>query len=95
MLNAIQVKDELFQTLEEVLGTEKRKKIFIEVCADKGQSEIAEQTGVTQPAVSQAVSKLKEFGLVEETDEGYVKTLTSLEHPLLKHLWKEEVLENE
>ena len=96
VLTALQVQDKLFNTLEDVLNTDKRKKIFIAISSGDSQREIAEKSGVNQSSVSRAVSKLKEVGLVEEHPEGgYRKTLTSMDHPLLKHLWEQEVLRDD
>lgn len=96
VLTALQVQNELFETLEGVLNTEKRKKIFIAITPGDSQTEVAEKVGVNQSSVSKAISKLSEFGLVEEHPEGgYRKTLKSMDHPLLEHLWQQEVLEDD
>lgn len=92
MLTALQVREELFNTLEEILGTPKRKRAFIEIKPNRTQPDIAESADVSIGTINGVISDLKDFGLARETEEGYEKTLQCMDHPVLEHLWREEVL---
>ena len=92
MLLALEVRKDLFNTLEEILDTRKRKRAFIEVKTNRTQSKIAEEADIDQSTISRMLSELIELGLVREVDEGYEKTLGCIDHPILEHLWNKEVL---
>lgn len=94
LLIALQMKEELFALLEEVIKTEQRKKVFIEIEPGLSQGEIGERASVNQGTVSRAINAFEEFGLVKEVDDGYKKTLECMDHPLMSYLWKNEVLED-
>lgn len=94
LLLTLALKDEIFKTLKEMNLTEKQFKVFQEVEPNLSQSEIARRCRLTQSGVSRAIEKLKNIGLVESSKEGYEKTISTLSHPVIKHLWK-EVFKNE
>lgn len=95
VLTALQVREELFDTLEEILGTAKRKQAFIEVKPGRKQKEIAESAGASVGTINGVISDLKDLGLARETEDGYEKTLRCMDHPVLEHLWRKEVLADE
>ncbi len=94
LTHALLHREELFETLENVLGTQQRMRLFMEIKPQKSQTEIAEIIGISQPAVSKALNRLLELGLVEKTEDGYKKTFSYLDHPLMEHLWRTEVLKS-
>jgi predicted transcriptional regulator len=95
LLLAIGNRDALFVILSEVISSDDRMEIFVNTVPGKTQGEIAKEAGVSQGAVSRAITDLQESGLVEEADEGYKKTISCLDHPLFLRLFKEEVLSRE
>lgn len=95
VLTALQAKEELFSTLEAILNTKTRKEAFIEIKPGRAQSEIADAVGVSDEAIRKTREKLMAFGLVEEAEDGWRKTLRSMDHPVLEYLWREEVLDGD
>jgi len=49
-------------------GSSNRAKVYLEIDGQKCGLEIARATGVSQPAVSQIISKLESLGLIELID---------------------------
>jgi DNA-binding IclR family transcriptional regulator len=58
------------------------------------QQEIGEEAGVHQATVSRAMNELRELDLVEETDNGYKKALSVLNHPVIQNLFETEFLDD-
>lgn len=92
LLLAIETRDDLFDSLEEMLTSENRLKVLMAVEEGKTQGDMAEEVGVGRATVSRSIDELKELEMVEETDDGYRKILPVLDHPIIEHFFEEEFL---
>ncbi|GAB3679675.1 hypothetical protein GCM10028857_01370 [Salinarchaeum chitinilyticum] len=95
VLLALDTRDDLFDSLYEMLSSDNYVRVLMALEEGMTQTEIAEEVGIGNATVSRAISELQEYDLVEEADSGYRKTLASLNHPMLQHFYETEVLENE
>lgn len=93
LITAIENRQTLFEIMEEGISSDKRRKVFQAICDWKVQSELVEETGVSAGTVSGACKELEDMGLIRSREEGgYVKTIKSLDHPLLQYLYKKEIV---
>jgi len=92
VLLALDTREELFQSLYDMMSSDNYVEILMAVKLGKTQSDLAEEVGVGTGTVSRAMNQLEEFGLVEEGEDGYEKALSALEHPMLQHYFYEEVV---
>lgn len=95
VLLALETRNELFDSLNEMLRSENYLKVLMALEPEKDQNQVAEEISVGQSTVSRAVKELLEFQLVEEVDDGYKKTFPVLDHPMIQYFYEKEVLNNE
>lgn len=95
VLLALETRDDLFESLYEMLSSDNYVRVLMALEEGMTQMEIADEVGVGSATVSRAVNELKEYDLVEETDDGYAKTLTALNHPMIQHFFETEVLNSD
>jgi predicted transcriptional regulator len=95
VLLALETRDDLFESLYEMLSSDNYVRVLMALEEGMTQTEIADEVGVGGATVSRAVRELKEYDLVEETDGGYKKTLTALDHPMIQHFYETEVLNSD
>lgn len=95
MLLALETREDLFESLYEMLSSDNYVRVLMALEEGKTQAEIADDVGVGRGTVSRAVSELKEYDLIEETDDGYSKTLSALNHPMIQHFYETEVLNSD
>lgn len=91
LLLALETGDEVFKNIQEMLSSDNYLKVLMVVDEDKRYADMAEDAGVSEGTISNALDELQELGLVEETDEGYQRTLSVLGHPMVQHIFWEEV----
>jgi len=94
VLLALETRQDLFESLYEMLSSDNYVRVLMEVEEGKAQAEIADEVGTSGATVSRAVDELEELELIEETDNGYTKTLPALDHPMIQHFYETEVLDN-
>lgn len=94
VLHAMENRHELFASLKEIFRSDKYLDVFMALEDNMTQREIADKSGVGQSTISRAVKDLKEYDLIEETDNGYRKTLPVFGHPILQYFYRQEVQEN-
>jgi len=94
LLLAIKTRDDLFDSLQEMVDNKNYFRVLMKYDDDLTQGEIADEAGVNQSTVSRAVNSLQDAGLLEETDEGYEKELTVIDHPIMQYFFEEEVIRN-
>lgn len=95
VLLALETRDDLFESLYEMLSSDNYVRVLMALEEGITQTEIADEVGVGGATVSRAVNELKEYDLIEETDDGYRKTLTALGHPMIQHFYETEVLNSD
>ena len=95
VLLALETREDLFGSLYEMMSSGNYVRIFMEIEEGKTQTEVADAVGVGNSTVSRAVKELEEFELIEELDDGYRKTLSALDHPIIQHFYEKEVLNGE
>lgn len=95
LLQAISVREELFKMFDEMFSSENYHKVLMGYDSEKTYSEVSEEIGVATGTISSAMEELQEFGLIEDTDNGYEKTMEVLDHPIIQYYYWEEVVENE
>ncbi|WP_436906713.1 MarR family transcriptional regulator [Halosimplex marinum] len=94
LLLALDTHEELFEKINSLLTSENYLRVLMVVEEGKLRKQMAEEAGVSTGTVSNAIAELQEFGLVEETDEGYQRTLPVLGHPIVQHLFWEEAVDD-
>lgn len=95
VLLALETREELFDSLHEILRSDNYVRVLMALEEGKTQSEIADKIGVGSATVSRAVQELLEFDLIEESENGYKKTFPVLDHPMIQYFYENEVLKNE
>lgn len=95
VLLALETRDDLFESLSEMLGSDNYISVLMALEEGMTQAELADEVGVSPATVSRAMDELKEYNLIEECDDGYKKTLTALGHPMIKHFYESEVLNSD
>jgi len=95
VLLALETRDDLFESLYDMLSSDNYVRVLMALEEGMTQTDIADEVGVGGATVSRAVRELKEYDLVEETDDGYKKTLTALDHPMIQHFYEMEVLNSD
>lgn len=95
VLLALETRDDLFESLYEMLSSDNYVRVLMALEEGMTQTDIADEVGVGGATVSRAVRELKEYDLVEETDDGYKKTLPVLDHPMIQHFYETEVLNSD
>lgn len=95
VLLALESRDELFDSLHEILSSDNYLMVLMALEEGMTQAEVADSIGVGSATVSRAVSELLEYELIEESDRGYTKTLPVLGHPMIQYYYEKEVLDNE
>lgn len=88
-------REDLFDSLFEMLSSENYVEVLMAAEPGMTQSDIANEIGVGSGTVSRAMTELRDYGLIEETEDGYEKVLPSLGHPMIQHFFRTEVLDNE
>lgn len=91
LLLAIETREDLFGSLQEMLDSDNYLAVLMNYDSDLTQREIAEKAGVNQSTVSRAVNELRELELVETTEDGEMKSLPVLDHPIMQHFFETEV----
>jgi DNA-binding MarR family transcriptional regulator len=94
VLLALETRQDLFESLYEMLSSDNYVRVLMEVEEGKAQGEIADEVGTSGATVSRAVDELEELELIEETNNGYTKTLPALDHPMIQHFYETEVLDS-
>lgn len=94
LLLALETHEELFDTLDSILTSKNYLRVLMVTEEDKLRKEMADEADVSTGTVSNAMEELQEYGLVEETDEGYQRTLPILGHPIVQHLFWDEVVDD-
>lgn len=95
VLLALETRDDLFESLYDMLSSDNYVMVLMAIEEGKIQTEIADDVGIGGGTVSRAVAELKEYDLIEETDDGYKKTLSALDHPMIQHFYETEVLNSD
>lgn len=95
VLLALETREDLFESLYEMLSSDNYVRVLMEVEEGKAQGEIADEAGTSDATVSRAVDELEEYELIEETNNGYAKTLPALDHPMIQHFYETEVLDGD
>lgn len=95
VLLALETREDLFDSLYEMLSSDNYVRVLMAAEERKAQAEIAEEIGTSSATVSRAVSELEEYELIEETENGYTKTLPALDHPMIQHFYETEVLDSD
>ena len=95
VLLALETREELFQSLYEMLSSDNYVRVIMALEEGKTQTEIADDVGTSSATVSRAVTELEEYELIEEAEDGYRKTLSSLNHPMIQHFYETEVLNSD
>jgi uncharacterized protein YerC len=95
VLLALETRDALFESLYDMLSSDNYVKVLMGLEEGKTQTEIADDVGVGGGTVSRAVRELKEYDLAKETDDGYKKTLSALDHPIIQHFYETEVTDGD
>ena len=95
VLLALETREELFQSLYEMLSSDNYVRVLMALEERKTQTEIADDVGTSSATVSRAVTELEEYELIEEAEDGYRKTLSSLNHPMIQHFYETEVLNSD
>jgi predicted transcriptional regulator len=90
LLLALETHEDLFSTIDKMLSSENYLKVLMVIEEDKTYADMSDEAGVAQGTVGNAISELQEFGLVEETNEGYKRTLSVLGHPLIQQSYWDE-----
>ncbi|MFC6757683.1 MULTISPECIES: helix-turn-helix domain-containing protein [Haloarcula] len=95
VLLALETRNDLFQSLHEMLSSDNYVEVLMALEEGKTQTEIANEVGTSSATVSRAVGELEDFELIEEGENGYKKTLPALDHPMIQHFYQTEVLNSE
>jgi len=95
LLLAIETRDELFNTLGEILGSDNYLKVLMEIEEGKTQTDVANALGIGNSTVSRAVKELEKNNLIVETDDGHQKILPVLSHPIIQYYFETEVTGDE
>lgn len=95
VLLALETRGDLFESLYEMLSSDNYVRVLMALEEGMTQTELAGKVGVGGATVSRAVNELEEYDLIEETDDGYQKTLTALGHPMIQHFYETEVLNSD
>jgi DNA-binding MarR family transcriptional regulator len=95
VLLALETREDLFESFYEMLSSDNYVEVLMAVENGKKQKEISKEVGISSATVSRAISELEEYELIEETDSGYKKTLTALDHPMSQHFYESEVLDSD
>lgn len=95
LLQAINVREDLFQMFDEMFSSENYHKVLMGYDPEKTYAEVSEDIGVATGTISSAMDELQEFGLIEDTENGYEKTMEILDHPIIQYYYWEEVVDNE
>jgi len=95
VLLALETREDLFDSLYEMLTSDNYVKVLMAVKKEKTQAEIADEVGIGASTVSRAIGELEEYELIEQTDTGYIKTLPVLDHPMIQHFYETEVIDGD
>lgn len=95
ILLALDTREALFDCMYEMLSSDNYVRVLMALEEGKSQTEIAEEIGLGNSTVSRAITELQEYELILETDNGFKKALSSLNHPMIQHFYKTERLNNE
>jgi len=80
---------------DEMFSSENYHMVLMGYDSEKTYAEISDEIGVATGTISAAMDELQEFGLVEETNNGYEKTMGVLDHPIIQYYYWEEFVEND
>lgn len=94
VLLALNTREELFESLQEIISSDKRLNVLMALEEGKSQQQIADEVGVGNSTVSRAIEEFEDYDLINSTDNGYGKTLTVLDHPIIQHYYDTEVRDN-
>jgi predicted transcriptional regulator len=95
VLLAIDTRHDLFDSLYEMLSSDNYVRVLMALEQGKSQTEIADDIDTGNSTVSRAITELQEYELIEETDNGFKKSLSSLNHPMIQHFFEKERLNDE
>jgi len=95
VLLALETREDLFNSLHEMLSSDNYVKALMALEEGKTQADVAHEIGVSSMTVSRAVDELEKHDLIEEIEDGWQKTLPALDHPMIQHFYKTEVLNSD